>query len=276
MVAFPATQEQDTKSFYERGRTGVKTSSPIPVQQRALPSELAVSAQSKDWKKRPHHSPRRLTSLLLVLAALAGCAWIASVQIQNRIVGRGRVQLDRVTVTTDPVVLTSAASGRISALNAVVGTEVKAGDVLATIEVLPSNAQSGKLDIVAPVDGLVHSVAAPVNGTVASGTEFITLYQPNKMLFEAPVPYKTASNIRIGSKAKFNVPGLGDVNATVVGVRSDFKTDIEQSNVRVARMVFQPDDVNALKTVVPGMTAKGRIENSSDANAVRAVLNPKF
>ena len=254
----------------------MKTSSSNPVQQRALPSELAVSAQSKDWKKRPHHSPRRLTSLLLILAALAGCAWLASVQIQNRIVGRGRVQLDRVTITTDPVILTSAASGRISALNAVVGTPVKAGDILATIEVQPSNAQSGKLDIIAPVDAMVHSVAAPLHGTVASGTEFITLYQPDKMLFEAPVPYKTASNIRIGSKAKFNVPGLGDVNATVVGVRSDFKTDIEQSNQRVARMVFQPDDPLALRTVVPGMTARGVIENATDANAVRAVLNPKF
>jgi multidrug resistance efflux pump len=257
----------------------VKTSSPIPTrtQQRALPTELAVSAQSQDWKKRPHHSPRRLTSLLIVLAVLAASAWIASTQIQKRIVGRGRVQLDHVTVTTDPVVLTSAASGRVAELRAVVGTRVKAGDVLAVIEVQPSNAQSGKLDIIAPVDAIVHDVTAPQNGTVASGTKFITLYQPGHMFFEAPVGYKAASAIRIGSPARFNVPGLGDVDATVVGVRSDFTTDITQSNLRVARMVLIPVHPEQLETVVPGLTATGRIDTSSaPAGAVRAVLNPKF
>lgn len=269
--------EAQEKDFYERGSTGVKTSSPTRTQQRALPTELAVSAQSNDWKKRPHHSPRRLTSLLLVLAVLAGCAWVASVQIQNRIVGRGRVQLDRVTVTTDPVVLTSAASGRIAELRAVVGTKVKAGDVLAVIEVQPATAQSGKLEIIAPVDAIVHDVTAPLNGTVASGTDFITLYQPGHMFFEAPVPYKTASDIRIGSTAKFDVPGLGNVDAIVVGVRSDFKTDIEQSNLRVARMVLQPVNPALLESVVPGLTAKGRIDtNSAPSGSVRAVLNPKF
>jgi multidrug resistance efflux pump len=244
---------------------------------RAESHELAVSAQSNEWKDRQHHVPRRLASFLVVLAALTGCVALAVIQIQNRIVAHNRVELDRVSVTTVPVVLTSAASGRVTDLKATVGGRVKAGDVLATIEVLPATTQSGTLDIVAPVDAIVQEISAVAGGTVASGTQFIRLYQPGKMFFEAPLAYKSASKIQVGSKAVFNVPGLGNIDATVAGVRADFNTDVEQTNVRTARLVFEPTDAASLQAVVPGLIAKGHIStNTAAADAPRAVLNPRF
>ena len=181
------------------------------------------------------------------------------------------------TVTVDPVILISTASGRILDLKTKVGATVKAGDVLATIEVQPASSQGEKLDVMAPVDGIVQAVTAPAGGTVASGAPFITLYEPGRLFFESPLGYKVASDIRVGSKASFDVPGLGTIDATVAGVRSDFTTDVDQPNVRSARLVLQPADPASLQAVVPGLIAKGRIfTDTAAADAPRAVLNPKF
>jgi multidrug resistance efflux pump len=242
----------------------MKISNEQRTPRRAEAHELAVSAQSNEWRDRQHHVPRRLTSLLVVVAALAGCIAVAVIQIQNRIVAHDRVTLDRATVTADRVVLTSAASGRIS-------------DVLAMVEVQPVTEQSGKLEIVAPVEGIVQDISAPAGGTIASGSTFITLYQPDKLFFEAPLAYKTASRIRVGSTARFTVPGLGKVDATVAGVRSDFGTDVDQPNLRTARLVLVPVAATSLSAVVPGMTATGYIStNTAPTDAPRAVLNPRF
>jgi multidrug resistance efflux pump len=255
----------------------MKISNEQRTPRRAEAHELAVSAQSNEWRDRQHHVPRRLTSLLVVVAALAGCIALAVVQIQNRIVAHDRVTLDRATVTAERVVLTSAASGRIAELKTAVGSRVNAGDVLATVEVQPVTDQSGKIDIVAPVEGIIQDISAPAGGTIASGSTFITLYQPDKLFFEAPLGYKTASRIRVGSTARFTVPGLGKVDAKVAGVRSDFGTDVDQPNLRTARLVLEPVTATSLSAVVPGMTATGYIStDTAPADAPRAVLNPRF
>jgi multidrug resistance efflux pump len=244
---------------------------------RALPSELAVSAQSDEWSRRTHHAPRRLIHLLIVLAALAACVYVAAVQINNRLVTNDRVKLDEVTVTANPVTLSSAASGRVTEMKAVEGVAVKAGDVLAVIEVLPKGDSTGNLEIVAPADGIVQNVAVPTGGTVASGVEIITMYEPGKLFFEAPLGYKAASKIRVGSTANFKVTGYGKVDATVAGVRSDFTTQRNGPNERTARLVLVPVDAAQLAPVVPGLTAKGYVDTDSvDSSQPRAVLNPRF
>lgn len=244
---------------------------------RAQTHELAVSAQSDSWKDRQHHAPRRVGGFLFVLAALTACVLLAITQINRRLTDNNKLLLDQVSVTATPVRLTSAASGRVSELNVAEGARVKAGDVLATIEVLPASSSSGSLEITSPVDGIVQDITAPEGGTVASGSQFITLYDPSKLFFEAPLVFDKADDLRVGSTAKFDVPGLGDIEATVTGVRSDFNTSVDATGRRTAQIVLEPVDASALASVVPGLLADGYIrKGSAAADAPRAVLNPRF
>jgi multidrug resistance efflux pump len=133
------------------------------------------------------------------------------------------VSTDNAQITGQPVQVGALSAGRVVALDATVGTPVHRGDILAQVA-LPSQvgtAQSGtpkleflgpadsRVDVQAPIDGMVIAVPSAVGATVAAGTPLVTLVDPTQVWVNANVDETKVGRVKAGQPVDVHVDALG-------------------------------------------------------------------
>jgi biotin carboxyl carrier protein len=258
-------------------RAAQRQADSVARHQRADRSELAVSTTSPDWDGRPHHRRLpRLTSLLLVLGLLAVIAIIAVTQITRRLNDRDIVQVRQAVLTADPIGFDAATAGRLIEVRVKEGDSVTVNQVIGVIEYadppgdidVPTN-----VEILAPADGVISDVNVSAGEFVRGGKDMMTMYQPGQMYFEVPMTYKDAAKLRVGMAAEFEVPGIGTIKGSVVGIQSDFGDAGAEDVERLAKVVVRPDDVGGVSNIAPGIVTDGEIDKSTaPADAPSAIF----
>jgi multidrug resistance efflux pump len=239
---------------------------------RAERTELALSAESEKWGDRPHYRARpKFRSLLLLLALLALCALIAVTQIRRRLDNRDHLNVTQAVLTVDPIVIEAAGTGRVLEVPVAKGAKVAAGTLLALVE-YDSSTGPQQVEITAPADGVVTDVWAVSGVGLLGGTHLVSMYEPSKLYFKIPMTYGDVAKIDIGSTAKFDVPGLGDVDAIVSGVQPDFGEAGTEGEERLAQLTARPKDPAALLGAVPGAIVDGQVNKNSDDPSQPKVL----
>ncbi len=246
-----------------RRRSDVSAELPTTGAARADRTELALSAESEQWAKRPHHRPRpRFRSLLLLLVLLAGCALIAVNQVRRRLDSRDHLNVSQVVLTADPIVIEAAANGRVLEVPVAKGAKVTAGQTIALVEYDRPDGPE-QVEVTAPVDGVITDLWAVPGVGLLGGTDLASMYEPSRLYFKVPMSYKDIAEIDMGSNATFDVPGLGDVEAIVSGVQADFGEAGDQKEERLARLVLRPADPAAVFGAVPGVIVDGTVDKDA-------------
>lgn len=194
------------------------------------------------------------------------------------------------SVTADTVPVVATASGTLQGLNLSVGQRVRRGQVLATETVAaPASAAApaaagGKaapatppapttVDVVAPVDGTVASVAATDGQTVAAGTPVATLVQLSTVQIVANIPETKIHQVSVGQTVDVTVdaqPGVtfhGTVAAIQPATQSFFSLIPTTATAGSYTKVIQRVPViikidTAGYTLLPGENAEVRIHLS--------------
>ena len=189
-----------------------------PAQAAAEPAAAAAA------RLRPRLFTRRvllpLVGVVLVVAGVVGYSIYREGQLY--------VSTDNAQLTGQPIQVGSMNAGQVTAVLPTIGSTVHRGDVVAQVA-LPSQigtAQNGtpkmgflgagdtRVDVQAPVDGLVIATPAAVGATVRTGDPIVTLIDPNQMWVTANIEETNIGRIRVGQPVQVHVDAL---NADVPG-----------------------------------------------------------
>jgi multidrug resistance efflux pump len=138
------------------------------------------------------------------------------------------VSTDNAQLTGQPVQVGAMNAGRVESIAPSVGTTVHKGDVIAQIA-LPSQVgmgQSGqpkmgflgtadtRVDVEAPVDGVVIANPAAIGATVAAGQPIVTIVDPTQLWVNANIEETNIGRVRVGQPVIVHIDAL---NADVPG-----------------------------------------------------------
>lgn len=210
------------ESAVTRERDGV--TAPPPASPRPTPVAEAPVATPPAPRRRPGVLNRR------VLLPLAAVIVLAAVVIGFNAYREGQmyVSTDNAQLTAQPVQVGSMNAGRVEAILPTIGSRVQKGDVVASVS-LPSQigaTQNGqpkmgflgvgdtRVDVAAPVDGIVISEPVAVGATVAAGQPIVSLVDPNQMYVVANIEETNIGRVKLGQPVTVHVDAL---NADIPG-----------------------------------------------------------
>jgi multidrug resistance efflux pump len=196
---------------------------PAPTQPDAasLP-EIATDAPAA--RRRPRLFTRRFLLPLAALVLLV-VAWFGYNTLRQ---GQLYVSTDNAQLTGQPVQVGAMNAGRVESIAPSVGTTVHKGDVIAQIA-LPSQVgmgQSGqpkmgflgtadtRVDVEAPVDGVVIANPAAIGATVAAGQPIVTIVDPTQLWVNANIEETNIGRVKVGQPVIVHIDAL---NADVPG-----------------------------------------------------------
>jgi multidrug resistance efflux pump len=161
---------------------------------------------------------RRIVLPILGALIVAGLLFIANVYRNSLLY----VTTDNAQLTGQPVQVGAMNAGRVATINASIGMAVRKGDVLAQVE-LPSQVgtvQNGtpkmdflgpadtRVDVAAPIDGVVIAIPSAIGGTVAAGQPVVTLSDPSQVWVNANVDETKVGRLRLGQIVDVHVDAL--------------------------------------------------------------------
>jgi multidrug resistance efflux pump len=158
--------------------------------------------------------------VLPILGALivGGLLYIANVYRNSLLY----VSTENAQLTGQPVQVGAMNAGRVATINASIGMAVRKGDVLAQV-VLPSQVgtvQNGtprmdflgpgdpRVDVTAPIDGVVIAVPSTIGSTVAAGQAVVTLSDPTQIWVNANIDETKIGRLRLGQPVDVHVDAL--------------------------------------------------------------------
>jgi multidrug resistance efflux pump len=190
----------------------------------AAPVAAAELAPAASPRQRPRLFTRRvllpLAAVVLVVGGVVGYTLYREGQLY--------VSTDNAQLTGQPIQVGSMNAGQVQSVFPTIGSAVHKGDVLAQVA-LPSQvgtAQNGtpkmgflgagdtRVDVVAPVDGLVIATPVGVGATVQPGTPIVTLIDPSQMWVTANIEETNIGRVRVGQPVTVHVDAQ---NADVPG-----------------------------------------------------------
>jgi multidrug resistance efflux pump len=180
--------------------------------------------QAPAARRRPRILSRRF---LLPLAAvvLLAVGWFGYNTLRQ---GQLYVSTDNAQLTGQPVQVGAMNAGRVESIASSVGTTVHKGDVIAQVA-LPSQVgmgQSGqpkmgflgtadtRVDVEAPVDGVVIANPAAIGATVAAGQPIVTIVDPTQLWVNANIEETNIGRVKVGQPVIVHIDAL---NADVPG-----------------------------------------------------------
>ena len=217
----------------------------------------------------------RVVAVWIVLAVLALCVVVAVTQISRRLSSRNDVRVTQTVLTADPINFKAAASGSVSEVKVTKGDKVAAGQtllVVSYINPLGSDKPVVDTEFKAPVAGVVSAVSVTTGEAVIGGAPLVSMYDPANMYFEVPMLYKAAEDIKKDMQAVLDVPGIGEVEGTVVGVQSDFGEAGADNVERLAKVVVLPNNPSDVADAAPGIISDGKIKKSTAPADARSVI----
>ena len=148
-------------------------------------------------------------------------------------------------------VLSSRIPGRVVELNAFVGDQVEAGQILARIESRQPGNPPPTIPLKAPQTGLVISSHVRIGEPVEPDRELLDISDRTTMWAVAKVPENAAAQVKPGSKARLRVPALGDEVIPVTMLRYGTSADRQAGTIEA---IFEIE--NREKKLQPGMRAE--------------------
>jgi multidrug resistance efflux pump len=167
---------------------------------------------------KPRRNVRRVLVPLVAVAVVAGALFGFNAWWN----GTHYVSTENAQIMGQPIQVGSMNAGRIASVDATVGAQVHRGDVLAQVA-LPSvvgTGQSGapkldflgaadtRVDVQAPIDGVVIAVSGAIGSTVAQGQPIVTLVDPAQLYVNANIDETKVGRVHAGQVVEVHVDTL--------------------------------------------------------------------
>ena len=202
----------------------------------AAPPVTAPQVADGEVKALPaaRFSPRRRWLRRLILPVALGVVLIAGfIAFSMWREAQQYVSTDNAQISGEPVSVGAMNAGRVDSVNVKVGDAVTRGAVLARVA-LPSQigvAQNGqakldflggadtRIDVTAPIDGLVIATPAAVGADVQAGQAIVTVVDPSALWVNANVDETAIDRVRVGQPVSVHVDALGsDISGAVEAI----------------------------------------------------------
>jgi multidrug resistance efflux pump len=190
-----------------------------PAPAPAAPTPPPVVAAEPVARKRPAIFTRRV--LLPVLAVVLIVAGVFGFNTWRE--GQLYVSTENAQLTGQIIQVGAMNAGKVEVVMPSIGATVRKGDVVAQVA-LPSQVgmgQSGqpkmgflgagdtRVDVQAPVDGVIVSTPAAVGATVQPGQAIVTLVDPTQLWVTANIEETQIGRVRVGQPVTVHVDALG-------------------------------------------------------------------
>jgi multidrug resistance efflux pump len=229
---------------HQPGRSGETNGRPVspPVPEHAPspePEKLTpvVEPAPAPVAEAPAAAPRRRPRLLsrVVLLPVAAVVVIAAAYFGFNTYREGQlyVSTDNALLTGQPVQVGSMNAGRVESILPSIGSTVHKGDVIAQVA-LPSQVGMGqagqpkmgflgagdtRVDVQAPIDGVVIAEPVGIGATVAAGQAIVSLVDPTQLWVIANIEETNVAKLKPGQTVTVHVDALnGDIPGKVEAV----------------------------------------------------------
>jgi multidrug resistance efflux pump len=194
-----------------------------PAAARAAREPLGPEAAVEPEAPAPRRRPALLSRKVLVPLGGVIVLLVAAYGFTAYRDGQRFVTTENAQLTGQSVQVGAMNAGRVDAILPQIGATVHKGDVLAQVA-LPSqigSAQSGqprmgflgagdtRVDVQAPVDGIVIAEPVAVGATVAAGQAIVTLVDPSQLWVNANIEETSIARVKVGQPVSVYVDALG-------------------------------------------------------------------
>ena len=199
-----------------RGHAPV-TAPPQPASPPVVSAAAVLEEPAK--RRRPAFLTRRvLLPVLAVILIVVGFFGFNTWRESTRYVSTDNAQL-----SGQPVQVGAMNAGKVESIVPSIGSEVHKGDVIASVA-LPSQvgmAQGGqpklgflgagdtRVDVQAPVDGIVIAEPVAVGASVAAGQPIVSIVDPSQLFVNANIEETNIGRVRVGQPVTVHVDALG-------------------------------------------------------------------
>ncbi|GHT65945.1 MexH family multidrug efflux RND transporter periplasmic adaptor subunit [Spirochaetia bacterium] len=111
-------------------------------------------------------------------------------------------------VSEGQVAVLSETSGKLIAVKAALGTQVRKGDLIAQVDPSSAGARYMASSVYAPISGIVCAAPLAVGSTVQPGSIITSIAQADDLQIEALIPEREVSQLRIGLTATVTLPAF--------------------------------------------------------------------
>jgi multidrug resistance efflux pump len=183
------------------------------------PTPETASAPAPATRRRPAFLTRRV--LLPVLAVVLVIVAVFGVNTYRE--GQLYVSTENAQLTGQPVQVGSMNAGRVESITPSIGSAVHKGDVIAQVA-LPSQVGMGqngqpkmgflgagdtRVDVQAPVDGIVIAEPVAIGATVAAGQPIVSIVDPTQLWVNANIEETNIGRVRVGQPVTVHIDALG-------------------------------------------------------------------
>jgi len=188
-----------------------------------MPHQIPNIAEAEGVAERERGGFRVSRRLLLVPLVLLVVAAIGYWGYNTYRQGILFVSTENAQLTGQPIQIGAMNAGRVEQIMPSVGSSVRRGDVIARVA-LPSQvgtAQSGqakmdflgasdtRVDVQAPIDGIVIATPAAVGATVAAGQAIVTIVDPSHLWVNANIEETNIGRVKVGQPVTVHIDALG-------------------------------------------------------------------
>ena len=203
---------------------GRPVAAPTPEPDKISAPPVVAPAASAAERSRPRILSR---TVLLPLAAVVviAAAWFGFNTYRE---GLLYVSTDNALLTGQPVQVGSMNAGRVESIAPSIGSSVHKGDVIAQVA-LPSQVGMGqngqpkmgflgagdtRVDVQAPIDGIVIAEPVGIGANVAAGQAIVALVDPTQLWVVANIEETNVGKLKVGQQVTVHVDAL---NADIPG-----------------------------------------------------------
>jgi multidrug resistance efflux pump len=226
----------------------------------------------------PRHRLRRTLSILrtvivvliLVAAAVGGGYYVVS----HRLADRAFVNAGTAVLTAEPIAVGSADAAVVTRMLTSERKSVTTGAVLATITVTADGSKPKVQELQAPAAGVVTEINVAPGQIARAGEPIITLYDPEKLVFQVDVPLETLRKLRLGMTAYVTGPGLtGRIATTLQQVQPKVAAGQPAATSDGLTVVLVPDPAvrSTVRTLVPGLQFGVVVDTTTAVGSTPAV-----
>ena len=214
---------------------------------------------------------RKLVSWLVAAAIVTGAVYAARPLVAYRLAGASHLSLGTASLAAADVSVPAPGDGQVVSVGVHPSQVVRAGHELAQLRVFSTTGSGGSKParLVAPISGVVWSVAAQAGTAVQRGGAVIQMYDPAQETFHVSVGMATASSLRRGMRATLTGSAVrGSVPAVVDHVVAPFPVASDAAgapppspgHLTVVLRPIRPGDVRSL---TPGLQFTAVVDTST-------------
>ncbi len=208
--------------------------------------------------------------LILLAAAVSGGTYL----VRQRLAARAFVNIGDAVLTAEAVPVGSADAGVVTDLLVAEQTRVAAGQELAQVRLTSNGTGVPQTQVLrAPIAGTVSAVNVVVGSVARPGEPVVTLYDQDKLTFQAKVPVDRLRQLRLGMTVFVSGPGLDRRVSAILDhvVPQVGNAPLTSADQLTVVLVPVPTDVGKVRTLVPGLQFRAVVDTKTAAGGTPAV-----